>query len=470
MSEACPENLPRQSNAWLPILALAAIFLATPPAAAAEPRENSDTYTATCKRMMGPRAVYSRVLDACVRTGVIVQASAIQEFGSRDLRLAGQRIPTSLGGNGLPYIFYYLDDIKEKTRKPSPGGFVYAKAEMVNVHNPFLRAKVAGLFEGYLRYDDEGHGYFSHTDYDNFSDNWRNNPMLYEAWVQYYGLKIGKQKSAFGFNQLPSVLTSPYSSIITTTAISVTTPLGPNMSITFALEDSGRRALSDGIVSRPAYNRAKVDPVAMFRFATKAGLIHLSAAYHNPTDLTGQTFAGNRAYDGEDVKGWAVSAGYQNVVKWDPSYDFSVGRFSAAVAYAKGAPGYLGIPNYAVDYVVGRTGDVTPTTGWSAVMSYEHILAPKWKLTTSLSGFSVRMASDADAFCPTCQQADHVWQLDVSGGSALIGLEHMLRADIVVGAEAGATVTSARGRYHGVAGARETGYFQHFGVFLRKMF
>lgn len=470
MSEARSATLPGRTRVWTLVLALAVTFVGLTPASAAEPGKTDDTYTATCQRMMGPYAVYSSALEACVRTGMMVQASIIKEFGSRDLRLAGHRVPTNFGGNGLPYLFYYLEDIKERTRKPSPGGFVYAKAEMVNVHNPYLRAKVSGLFEGYLRYDEFGHAYFSHTEYDNFLNDWRSNPMLYEAWVQIYGLRIGKQKSTFGFNQLPSVLTSPYSSIITTTAVSITTRLSRNMSLTFALEDSGRRALSDGIVNRPAYDRAKVDPVAMFRFATKAGLIHLSAAFHDPTDLTGETFAANPDYNGTDVKGWAVSAGYQNVIKWDPSYDYSVGRFSAAVAYAKGAPGYLGIPNYAVDYVVGRTGGVTPTTGWSAVMSYEHILAPKWKLTTSLSGFSVRMASDVDTFCSTCGQADHLWQLDVSGGSALVGLEHMVRADLVIGAEAGTTVTSARGRYHGVAGATATGYFQHFGVFLRKSF
>ena len=104
------------------------------------------------------------------------------------------------------------------------------------------------------------------------------------------------------------------------------------------------------------------------------------------------------------VSGWAWSAGLQSRVQWSDFLGEGAngiyGRFGLTVANATGALGYLGIPMFAPDYVVMSDGNVHRSTGWSGVMSYEHMLSRNVKLSSNISYFNVTMTSSPEALVP----------------------------------------------------------------------
>jgi hypothetical protein len=145
------------------------------------------------------------------------------------------------------------------------------------------------------------------------------------------------------------------------------------------------------------------------------------------------------------------------------------------VAYTQGAIGYLGIPFFATDYVIGGDGTYHRSKGWSALISYEHMLARNVKLNLNASYFSVSMQSSPEQVIPELDP--HVqplpglyFDVDVRGSVLQAGVEYMPMPNLTLGVESGYTITEAEGRYVGVQGEKERVGFPHVGVYVRRAF
>jgi len=279
----------------------------------------------------------------------------------------------------------------------------------------------------------------------------------------------------FGFNRLPSVVTPGYTSIVTTMAASYTQGVGRNASMSLSLEDSGRRIIGDGILARPSRSSVP-DIVAMARIATPNTLFHVSGVLHRVDDRVEKDFMGGRE---QSAWGWAWSLGLQSRVKWEdiigPAGKGSIGRAGISVASASGALGYLGIPFFAPDYITGDDGTIYNSTGWSALLSYEHMLTRYTKLNLNASFFDVSMRGGPDAIIPDIEQDMAVvpgldFQVDVRGAVLQAGVEFMPRRGMTIGVEAGYTMTEVMGRYVGMAGERRSVSYPHVGAYLRQSF
>jgi hypothetical protein len=177
--------------------------------------------------------------------------------------------------------------------------------------------------------------------------------------------------------------------------------------------------------------------------------------------------------------GWAGSIGLQSRVKWEdiigPAGKGVMGRAGISVAYASGALGYLGIPFFAPDYITGDDGTIYNSTGWSALLSSEHMLTRRMKLSLNASFFDVSMRGGPDAIIPDIEQDMAVvpgldFQVDVRGAVLQAGLEIMPRLGMTLGVEAGYTMTEVMGRYVGMAGERRSVGYPHIGAYLRQSF
>lgn len=425
-------------------------------------------------RTYGPAysAVGESGLCAYVGGGIILQAA--KEFTNRDIYLIGQRIPTLFAnGAGVPIVYYHADDIGKQTKNPALGAIASA-------HLMVRGDTDAGMFRGFVRITGDAH---THYDAENGGASVELRKIdesyylgaLEEAWLQWNGIKVGIQPSMFGFNRLPSVVTPGYTSIINTLGASLTHSVSPNMSVSVAMEDPNRRRVGDGILARPE-RPDKPDFVAMTRLATRTTLFHLSAALHHADDHVLSDFMGG---PDRSVNGWALSAGLQSRVKWDelmgPAADGLIGRFGFSVAHASSALAYLGIPFFATDYVVGSRGEIYRSDGWSALASYEHMLAPRVKLNLNASIFSVSMHSSPEEVIPHFDP--HVgplpgldFKVDVRGAVLQAGLEFLPMKGMAIGVEGGYTVTEAKGRYVGIEGRKESAAFPHIGLYVRQTF
>lgn len=425
-------------------------------------------------RSYGP--TYSAVGDtglcAYVGGGIIVQAA--KEFTSRDIYLIGQRIPTLFAnGAGVPIVYYHAEDVGRQTKYPALGAIASA-------HLMVRSDTDAGLLRAFARVTADAR---SHYDADNGDvsielrkiDDSYYLGALEEAWLQWNGVKVGIQPSMFGFNRLPSVVTPGYTSIVSTMAASLTHLITPNMSVSVAAEDANRRRVGEGVLARPT--RANIpDYVAMARLATPTSLFHLSGAIHHSDDHVISDFLGGPA---RSVNGWALSAGLQSRVQWNDilgsAADGLLGRAGLSVAHATGAIAYLGIPFFAPDYVVGSGGAIHRSGGWSALASYEHMLAPRVKLNFNASVFSVSMHSASEEVVP---HVDHNvvplpgldFEVDVRGAVLQAGVEFAPMSGMVIGVEGGYTTTEAKGRYVGIEGKRESVGFPHVGLYMRQTF
>lgn len=409
----------------------------------------------------------------CASMGGSVLLSAAMEFTHRDLFLTGQRIPTMYTpGPGVPIVYYDIEDVRKQTRYPSAG--VVASAYLM------LRGESdLGMVRGFLQITGDAQTRYE-RDGDLILELRKTDDSYYlgaieEAWVQLNGLKVGVQQPLFGFNRLPSVVTPGYTSIITTMAASYTQRLERNASFSLALEDSGRRTYGDGILARPTRSGVP-DIVAMARIATPSTLYHVSGALHHVEDEVAKAFTGERD---RSVWGWAWSAGLQSRVRWEDIIGEhgkgAFGRAGLSVAYASGAMGYLGIPFFAADYVTGDDGMVHKSTGWSALASYEHMLTPRVKLNFNASLFDITMRGGPDALIPDAEPGIAAipgldFQVDVRGAVLQAGVEVVPRSGMVLGLEAGYTLTDAKGRYAGIEGDRRSVGYPHIGAYLRHSF
>lgn len=440
-----------------------------PPAAAGSLKDGSDN---VC-RAYGPdyRAVGDSGLCARVGGGILVYSG--KEFTDHDIVMLGQRIPTMFNpGAGVPIVYYHKDDVSKQTKNPSAGLFAFAQM-MVQTQSEEM-----GLMRGFLRIAADARTHYAHDGDVSFDLRKIEDSYYYgaidEAWVQWNGLKLGVQPSMFGFNRLPSVVTPGYTSIVTTLAASYTIGISRNASLSIALEDPARRAMGDGILARPGRGEIP-DIVAMARVATPSTLYHLSGAIRHVDDHVMSDFIGG---DEKSVWGWAWSAGLQHRVKWEDILGAEAqgvyGRFGLTVANASGALGYLGIPFFAPDYITAGDGRIFNSTGWSGVVSYEHMLAQRVKLNLNASFFSVSMHSKGEpvipALDPVPPMPDLEFEVDVRGAVLQAGLEFMPMPGMVLGIEGGYTATEAKGRYAGVHGEKASAGFPHVGVYLRKSF
>jgi hypothetical protein len=420
----------------------------------------------------GYTAVGTTGLCARVGGGILVYAS--KEFTDHDIVMVGQRIPTLFNnGAGAPIVYYHKDDVSDETKNPSAGAFVFAQMMLQ------ARREDVGLLRAFIRiaadartnYADDGD---VTVDLRKIEDSYYYG-ALDEGWVQWNGLKIGVQPSMFGFNRLPNVVTPGYTSIVNTLSASYTLGFSRNASLSVAFEDPERRSMGDGILARP-FRGDVPDIVAMARIATPSTLYHMSGAIHRVDDHVMKDFIGG---DEQSVWGWAWSVGLQSRIKWEELIGASgagvYGRLGLTAAYASGAPGYLGIPFFAPDYIAGGDGMIYNSEGWSALASYEHMLAPRVKLSLTASYFSVSMHSDGEPVIPDLDPnidalPDLEFEVDVRGAVLQAGLEYMPRPGLVLGIEGGYSTTEAKGKYVGAASDKASVGFPHVGVYLRKSF
>jgi hypothetical protein len=464
---------------------LLALALASGSAHADEPtRAPADSYKDAAEtvrddaekvcRSFGPGYRAVGTTGVCAFLGGSILVHAAKEFTNDDIVMIGQRIPTLFNdGAGVPIVFYHADDVSKQTRYPAVGAI--ASAHMM------LRGESdLGLLRGFIRVTADTRTHYDYQDGDvSFDlrkfDNSYYLGALEEAWVQLNGLKLGIQPSLFGFNRLPSVVTPGYTSIVTTMAASYTHRITPNMSVSIAAEDPHRRNLGDGILARPTRPDTP-DIVGMFRVATPSTLFHFSGAIHHADDRVMKDFTDG---DEKSVRGWAWSFGLQTRLKWEDILGTQAagqfGRATLTVANATGALGYLGIPMFAPDYIVGGDGKINKSSGWSAVASYEHMLAPRVKLNLNASYFDLAMRSSPEQIIPDLDPnvtplPGLEFEVDVRGAVLQTGLEFMPMQGFVVGVEGGYTLTEAKGRYVGIAGDKASVGFPHVGVYLRKTF
>lgn len=419
----------------------------------------------------GPGFIAIGSADLCLRSGATVIGYASKEFTGKDIELVGQRIPTPFtSAAGAPIAYYYLKDVKGDTDNIDGGVIATAFATIrreteVGTFGSMLRVSL----DGRAAYDDDGNilvgmDQFQNTYYMGVVD---------EAWVQLNGLKIGIQPSMFGFNRLPSVVTPGYTSIVTTAALSLTYAFNPNASFSVAFEDSGRRVYGDGVLARPKGSE-RPDLVALLRYRTPSTLFHLSGALHESTDMVMADFADGKP---RDVTGWAWSAGMQSRIKWEDFLGDEAkgvyGRFGLTVANASGALHYLGIPMFAPDYVVAGTGQVDLSTGWSALVSYEHMLATNLKLMTNYSYFNVTMRSPSESLMPVDPNAplqEFDFSVNTQGSVFQVGLEYIPAPMWALGLEGGYTWTESKGKYVDEPGNKVQVGFPHVGVYARRSF
>ncbi len=441
-----------------------------PPPAAASLKDAGDK---VC-RAFGPGYTAVGTTGLCAKVGGGILVYAGKEFTDRDIVMIGQRIPTLFGtGAGAPIVYYHKDDVSNETKNSSAGAFVFAQMMLQTRREDvgLLRAFVRIAADARTNYADDGD---VSVDLRKIEDSYYYG-ALDEGWVQWNGLKIGVQPSMFGFNRLPNVVTPGYTSIVNTLSASYTLGLSRNASLSVAFEDPERRSMGDGILARPSRGDFP-DIVAMARIATPSTLYHFSGAIHRVDDHVMKDFIGGEE---QSVWGWAVSAGLQSRIKWEDLIGTTgagvYGRLGLTAAYASGAPGYLGIPFFAPDYIAGGDGMIYNSKGWSALASYEHMLAPRVKLALTASYFSVSMHSDGEPVFPDVDpNVDPLpglsFEVDVRGAVLQAGIEYMPWPDLVLGIEGGYTTTEAKGKYVGVGGDKASVGFPHVGVYLRKSF
>jgi hypothetical protein len=439
---------------------------AAPPAATSL-KDGADNHC----RAFGPDYTAVGSTGVCARAGGGILVYSGKEFTDRDIVMHGQRIPTLFNtGAGAPIVYYQRDDVSQQTKNPSAGVFAYAQLMLQ------ARSEDAGLLRGFIRIAADARTHYTYDGDMIFDLRKIENSYYYgaldEGWVQWNGLKVGVQPSMFGFNRLPSVVTPGYTSIVTTLAASYTAGLSRNASLSIAIEDPNRRRMADGVLARP--DRGGVpDIVAMARIATPSTLFHISGAIRHVDDHVTKDFIGG---DERSAWGWAWSAGLQSRVKWEDIVGAGAqgvyGRFGLTVAQASGALGYLGVPFFSPDYIAGGDGRIFNSTGWSGVVSYEHLLAPRVKLNLNASFFDISMHSKGEPVVPLDPQVapDLAFEVGVRGTVLQAGLEFMPMPGMVLGVEGGFTTTEAKGRYVGVAGEKVSVGFPHVGVYLRKTF
>ena len=371
----------------------------------------------------------------CARAGYDVMGFVAKDFATHDIGLVGQRLPSSSYLAGVPILYYYDKNFSKQTNAPYPG--VDAQVNFVAIRQTdlgeligYVNVRAAGQFQ---KDESGGWGYVSNNSVNGSIAE----GLVDQAWIRLGGLEMGIQPSMFGFARWGYSISPGYSSLVNTPAVSYTYRVdnvaGSNNSVSasIALEDPSRRDMEDGVLAD--YGRTYwPDVVAQARFGTPNLLLHIGGALHEIHDVAAWDCCGSPDHT---LWGAAATAGGEYRFKWSnlvgPAAGETYGRFLLQVAAARGAIGYLGIPFFATDYVVGGDGDVKLTTGYSAVASYEHLWTPTVKSSITYSIFDTSEASDMEMLGP-----DEPMWFDVKVRGSLLqgGVEDMIQPGLTVGA------------------------------------
>jgi hypothetical protein len=407
----------------------------------------------------------------CGKAGYDVMGFVAKDFATHDIGLVGQRLPSSIYAAGVPILYYYNESVASQTNAPYPG--VDAQ-----VHFVAMRQTDYGELIGYVNVRAAGQlqkgdsGDLTYVS-NNAVDGSIAEGLVDQAWVRLGGLEAGIQPSMFGFARWGYSISPGYSSLLNTPAVSYTYRVdnvaGSNNSVSasVALEDPTRRDMADGVLAD--YGAAYwPDVVAQARFGSPNVLLHIGGALHQIHDVA----AWDCCYSPDHALwGAAATAGGEYRFKWSdvvgPAAGNTYGRLLLQVAAARGAIGYLGIPFFATDYVVGGDGDLKETTGYSAIASYEHLWTPTVKSSITYSIFGTSEASDMELLAPN----EPMW-FDVKVRGALLqgGIEDMIQPGLTLGAEAGYTWTTATGNYAGASSAPLSVSFPNVAAYVRKFF
>ena len=407
----------------------------------------------------------------CARAGYDMMGFAAKDFATHDIGLVGQRLPSSAYLAGVPVLYYYDKSFSQQTEAPAVG--IDAQVNFVAMRQTDFGALIGYVnvrAAGQLQNDENGQfGYVSNNSVNGSIAE----GLVDQAWVRLGGLEAGIQPSMFGFARWGYSISPGYSSLVNTPAVSYTyrddniAGSRNSVSASVALEDGSRRDMSDGVLAN--YGKTyRPDVVAQARFGTPNLLLHIGGAFHEIHDVAAWDCC--RSPD-RTLWGAAATAGGEYRFKWSnvfgPAAGETYGRLLLQVAAARGAIGYLGIPFFATDYVVGGDGDLKLTTGYSAVASYEHLWTPTVKSSITYSIFGTSEASDVELLA-----TDVPMWFDVKVRGALLqgGVEDMIQPGLTIGAEAGYTWTTANGNYAGASSAPLSVNFPNVAAYVRKFF
>jgi hypothetical protein len=407
----------------------------------------------------------------CGKAGYDVMVFGAKDFAQSDVSLVSQRLPSFQYAAGIPMLYYTDKSFAAQTYYPRPG--VDAQVNFMAVRQTdfgalvgFVNIRAAGELEtpeyGSLSYQ---------------PGNAVNGSILQglvdQAWVRLGGLEVGVQPSMFGFARWGYSIMPGYSSLVNTPAVSYTYRVdnvaGSNNSVSasIALEDPSRREMADGLLASYAPTRAP-DVVAQMRFGSPTVLLHVGGALHEINDEAAADCCNSPE---NSMWGEAATVGGEYRVKWSdvfgPAAGDTYGRFLLQGAVARGAIGYLGIPFFATDYVADAEGDLHPTTGYSAVASYEHLWTPTLKSSVTYSIFGTSETSGAELLAPGVP----MW-FDVKIRGSLLegGIEDMVQPGLTIGVEGGYTWTTATGNYAGASSAPLSVGFANLAAYVRKVF
>lgn len=439
--------------------------------APAKASEAAKDENADCANSYGSKFFKLGDTGFCGKAGYDVMGFAAKDFATEDIALVGQRLPSTVYPAGIPILYYYNKDFSAQTFYPYPGvdaqvNFMAAKQTEAGPLVAFVNLRAAGQLQS-TTYG--GLAYVSN----NAVNGSALEGLVDQAWVRLGGLEVGIQPSMFGFARWGYTVTPGYSSLVNTPAISYTYRVddigsaGNSASASVAVEDPSRRDMADGVLAQYAATRSP-DFVAQARYGTPSFLLHVSGALHEIRDEAASNCCASPV---NTTWGGAATVGGEYRVKWSDLFGESAGdmygRFMIQGAVAKGAIGYLGIPFFATDYVADADGSIHPTTGYSGIVSYEHLWTPTLKSMLTYSIFDTSETSGVEPLAPGVP----MWfDVKVRGSQLQAGIEDMVQPDLTVGLDAGYTWTTASGTYAGASALTQQVGFPNVAVYLRKVF
>ncbi|MGD0187954.1 MAG: porin [Roseiarcus sp.] len=453
------------------ILPLQGFAADVPASAPAGQGDSSKDKNADCSGAYGSKFFQLGDTGFCGKAGYDVMGFVAKDFAAWDIAMVGQRLPSMTYAAGVPVLFYYNRNFGAQTFYPYPGvdaqvNFMAARQTEAGPLVAFVNLRLAGQFQSTL---DGGLSYVPN----NAVNGSVLEGLVDQAWVRLGGLEAGIQPSMFGFARWGYSITPGYSSLVDTPAISYTYRVdnigstGNAASASVAVEDPSRRDMADGVLARYAAARSP-DFVAQARFGTPSLLLHVGGALHEIRDEAAADCCSSPV---NSMWGEAATVGGEYRIKWSDLFGGAAGdmygRLMIQAAAARGTIGYLGIPFFATDYVADADGAIHPTVGYSGIASYEHLWTPTLKSTLTYSIFDTSETSGVEDLAPGVP----MWfDVRVRGSQLQAGVEDMLQPDLMVGAEAGYTWTTASGSYAGASAASLQVGYPTVAVYLRKVF
>jgi len=407
-----------------------------------------NTYRKQCEELLGQRAIADADADLCVRADLITFGHVGWDFADEDLEFYGQRTTAS---SLFPFLFYGKRDVSDDT--DSLKGGIAAQANFT-----FVQPTAANPAVGYVSLQFSTDGDFGSIDSIFDDQNIYNDGdidlypgVVREAWVRKGGLSFGIQPSKFDFMRSGFSLFPGYATKKSLASIGYTHRITEDFSVGVAFEDGTQRERDDGVLARyDDDDFLRVDPVLLLRGRTSSAVYHLSGALHQ-ADWDGTPFGI------PDAREWggAVRAGVllhlQRLYGKSAGGFWQKGRLLASAAYARGAMDYLGIPDFAVDYVARQDGTLDLAEGVSGVVSYEYPFAPTIRGIATGSGFHVDMRGEGHLLsgcaCNALTELDY--DMNVYGAKAQLALEKVLSTTTAIGAEVSFHWTKASGNYNG---------------------